>query len=200
MLPENFVYAGIGINIIALFSYFIDTLKGKIKPNRISFILWSLAPFIIFFAQIKQGVGASAIMTFSTAILPLFILLASFINKKAYWKLTRFDFTCGAFSLVGLLLWQITQVGNVAIICSILADVLATLPTLVKAYNFPKTEASWQWLAISLNGFFTLLIIKTWDFATVAYPLYFFLSCFAIFVVVKFRFKKLFIKLRTQYI
>src|SRR5258706_9034861 len=107
MLPENVIFIGIAINIIALLSYFLDTLKGRIKPNRVSFALWSLAPLIIFFAQIKQGVGTSALMTLSTGLLPLFILGASFVNKKAYWKLTRFDFICGALSLFGLFLWQI---------------------------------------------------------------------------------------------
>jgi len=51
-------------------------------------------------------------------------------------------------------------VGNIAITFGILADVLATIPTLVKAYRFPTTEANWPWLAISSNGFFTLLTIK----------------------------------------
>src|SRR6185369_3694083 len=189
MLPENVIFIGIVINIIGLSSYFIDTIKGKIKPNRVSFVIWALAPLVIFFAQIQQGVGTSALMTLSTGVLPLFILFASFINKKAYWKLTRFDVTCGAFSFAGLVLWYITQVGNVAIAFAILADVLATIPTLVKAYRFPTTEATWPWLAISANGFFTLLTVKIWDFAHVAYPLYFFISAMTVFVVVKLNFK-----------
>src|SRR6478672_2945929 len=120
MLPEQFIYLGIFINIIGLSSYFIDTIKGRIKPNRVSFVIWALAPLVIFFAQLQQGVGASSLMTLSTGLLPLF---------------------------------------------AILADVLATLPTLVKAYRFPTTEATWPWLAISANGFFTLLTVKTWNFA-----------------------------------
>lgn len=191
MLPENFVFVGIIINIIGLSSYFIDTIKGRIKPNRVSIAMFSLAPFVIFFAQIKQGVGTPAIMTLSTAILPLFIFFATFVNKKAYWKLTRFDYTCGGLSLFGLFLWYVTQVGNLAIVFSILSDVWATIPILVKAYRFPKTEATWPWLLISANGFFTLLTIKILNFANVAYPLYFFLSAFAVFVVVKFKLGKL---------
>jgi len=191
MLPENFVFVGIIINTIGLFSYFVDTIKGNIQPNRVSLAIWALAPYIIFWAQIKQAVGTSAIMTLSSALLTTFIFVATFVNKKAYWKLTRFDFTCGALSLIGLFLWQITQVGNVAIAFSILADILATIPTLVKAYRFPETEATWPWLAISANGFFTLLTIKIWNFTNVAYPLYFFLSALTTFSVVKFDLRRL---------
>lgn len=191
MLPESVIFVGIAINIAGLLSYFIDTIKGKIKPNRISLIMWSLAPLVIFFAQIQQGVGISTIMTLSTAILPLFIFFATFLNKKSYWKLTKFDFTCGFLSLFGLLLWFITQFGNLAIIFSIISDFWATLPIIIKAYRFPTTEAKWSWLAISSNGFFTLLTLKTWVFASLAYPLYFFMSTFIIFVIAKFNEKKI---------
>jgi len=51
-----------------------------------------------------------------------------------------FDLICGILSLVGLVLWMITKVGNVAIFFSIVADGLAAVPTLVKAYKYPDTE------------------------------------------------------------
>ena len=199
MFSEKFIYLGIFINALGLSSYFLDTIKGKIKPNRVSMAMWIIAPLVAFFAQAKQGVGTSSLMTLSTGILPIFIFLGTFFNKKSYWKLTRFDFICGAISIIGLGLWQITEIGNVAIFFSMFSDFWATVPTLVKAYKFPKTEPAWPWLAISSNGLFTLLTIKTWDFANTAWPLYFFLSALAIFIVVQFKLKKVYAKLRSNW-
>jgi len=111
MLHPNFVIVGTLIGAIGSFAYLIDTVKGKVKPNRVSFLLWSIAPFIAFAAQMKQGVGIESLMTFSTGFLPFLIFGASFVNKKAEWKLTKFDLLCGVLSLVGLVLWLITQSG-----------------------------------------------------------------------------------------
>src|SRR6266568_7982361 len=105
MLNQNFVIVGMLIGTIGTLVYIVDTLKGKVKPNRVSFLLWSIAPFIAFAAEIKQGVGLQALMTFVVGFLPLTIFIASFVNKKAEWKLTGFDLMCGALSIVGLVLW-----------------------------------------------------------------------------------------------
>ena len=135
MLNQNFVIIGTIIGAIGSLAYLIDTVKGKVKPNRVSFLLWSIAPFIAFAAQVKQGVGLESLMTFSTGFLPLTTFIASFVNKKAEWKVTRYDLICGFLSIVGLILWMITKVGNVAIFFSIVADGFAAVPTIVKAYK-----------------------------------------------------------------
>src|SRR3990167_9898627 len=120
MLNENFVFVGIVINAIGLLSYFIDTIKGKIQRNKVSFALWSIAPIVAFFAQISQGVGIQSLMTLSVGLFPIIIFIGTFVNRKAYWKITKFDLSYGGLSLIGLLLWQITSVGNLAIFFSIL--------------------------------------------------------------------------------
>src|SRR4030042_5490917 len=112
MLPQVFVIIGTLIATLGSVGYLIDTIKGRIKPNKVSFLLWSIVPFIAFAAQIKQGVGLEALVTFKAGFLPFLIFIASFINKKAKWQLTKIDFICGALSLLGLTLWLITKVGN----------------------------------------------------------------------------------------
>jgi hypothetical protein len=198
MLPEWFVFVGITIDMIGVVSYVIDTLKGKIKPNRVSFTLWSLAPLIAFYAQLQQGVGLQSFFTLAVGVAPLMVLIASFMNKKAEWKLTRFDLTCGALSIIGLILWQITKVGNIAIVFSILADGLAGLPIVVKSYKYPETEAGWPWLMAAISGIMTLLTITDWNFANYGFPLYLFGLTFLIYILVKFKLgRRLQIKLQS---
>lgn len=187
MLDQNFVFVGIALNVLGLSSYLIDTVKGKIQPNKVSWALWSIAPLVAFWAQTKQGVGIQSLMTLSVGLFPLIIFLGSFVNKKAYWKLNKFDLSCGALSLIGLVIWQITQVGNIAIIFSIMADGLAYVPTIVKAYKFPDSESGWPWLAISSNGLFTVLTIKNWNFVNFSFPLYFLFANLVVFVVAQFK-------------
>ncbi len=190
MSLQSLIFVGIFINFLGVISYIKDILKGKVKPNRVTFFMWSFAPFVAFAAQIEKGVGAQAWMTLSVGIFPLLILIASFLNKKAYWKLTTFDMTCGALSMLGLLLWYITKEGNVAILFTIIADGLAALPTLVKAYHHPETETSWPWLASSIGGVLTLLTITTWNFEHYGFPLSYLIIVLAIYLVTQFKLGK----------
>jgi hypothetical protein len=187
MLNQNFVIIGTIIGAIGSLAYLIDTVKGKVKPNRVSFLLWSIVPFIAFAAQIKQGVGLESLMTFSTGFLPLTTFIASFVNKKAEWKVTRYDLICGFLSIVGLILWMITKVGNVAIFFSIVADGFAAVPTIVKAYKYPDTELAWPWIATSFGVVLTLLTINGLTFANSGFIVYIFLLDTLIFSLVQFR-------------
>lgn len=190
MLHPNFAIVGAIISSVGTFVYLVDTIKGTVKPNRVSFLLWSIAPIIAFFAQIKQGVGMESIMTLSTGVLPLTVFAASFVNKKSEWKISKFDLVCGALSILGLILWQITQVGNLAIAFSIMADGLAAVPTLVKAYHNPETENAWPWLSTAVGVVFTLLTIKTLTFANSGFIIYILLVNLLIFFFVQSRIGK----------
>lgn len=187
MLNQNFVIVAIVIDIIGTISYVIDTARGKIKPNRVTFFMWSIAPLIAFAAQITQRVGIQSLMTLAVGVLPLTVFIASFLNKKAYWKLTTFDLACGGLSLLGLFFWYLTKIGNIALFFSILAEGLATLPTMVKSYRYPETESGWPWLASFTAGFLTVSTIRNWDFAHYSFLLFYSVEMLIIYLFVKFR-------------
>jgi hypothetical protein len=187
MLPGYFVIVGTLIGAAGSVAYLISTVKGRVRPNRVSFLLWSVVPMIAFSAQINQRVGLVALMTFSTGFLPLTVFIASFANKQAVWKLTLFDLICGVLSLAGLALWLITKVGNVAILFSIVADGFAAVPTLVKAWKFPHTEIAWPWIATVFGVILTLLTLPTFTFANCGFILYILAVNLLIYTFVQFR-------------
>lgn len=171
MLPEYFIYIGLILNSIGGLSYLILTLQGKVKPNRVTWGIWTISPLIAFAAEINQGVGIQSVLTFAVGFTPLLIFLASFINKNAYWEIKTLDKICGVLAIAGLILWMLTRVGNIAIFFSIFADVLAAFPTIVKAYKNPETESHFAFTTGAIFGVLTLLTIKNWTFATYAFPL-----------------------------
>lgn len=191
MINENFVILGFILTLIGGFSYLVDTVKGKIKPNRVSWFLWAVAPLIAFYAEIKQGVGIQSLMTFSVGFVPLLVFFATFTNKKSVWKLGRLDLMCGLLSIIGLVLWQITKIGNIAISFSILADGLAAIPTVVKSYTAPESENYKVYLFSMANAILTLFTINVWNFAHYAFPFYILLIDVILFVLIKFRLGKI---------
>ncbi len=191
MIDEKFVILAVLINASGSFTYIRAALKGQVKPHKISWLLWSIIPLVIILAQISKAANWSALFTFSTFIGPLAIFLASFINKKADWAISKFDISCGVLSLLAIIFWFITKDPIVAIMLSILADIAAAMPTLIKSFYFPETEQVWAYLSACIAAAIVLLTFNTWDFTNVAYPIYVFLLCLALVILIKFKLGKI---------
>ena len=187
MISENFAILGAIIFFFGSLPYLLETIQGKVKPNRVTWFLWALAPLIAFTAQIDEGVGIQSLLTLMAGLIPLVVFLSSFINKKSYWKLSRLDIICGGLSILGLILWQITGVGNLAILFAIFADALAAFPTVVKSYNEPETENYILYFANAISAAITILTIKTWNFATYGFSVYLLLICMLLAILIRFK-------------
>lgn len=190
MIDQNFIYLGVLIQFLGGLSYIIDTVKGKIQPNKVTWLLWSIAPLVAFAAEISQGVGIQALSTFIVGFVPLLVFIASFVNKKATWKLGSFDIICGTLSLAGIGLWYVTKVGNIAIAFAILADLLAAIPTLVKSFSNPETENENVYLLGIPNALIGLLVIQVWNFEHFAFPLYILLLSIALVLLIRYKLGK----------
>lgn len=184
MLNENFVIVGSVIFLLGSIGYLVETVQGKVRPNRVSWFLWALAPMIAFFAQLQQGVGLQALLTLVIGFIGTSVFIASLVNKKAYWQISKLDIICGILSFLGLILWYITKTGNIAIFFSILSDGLAAMPTIIKSFKDPSSENWVLYFTNSLSALITLFTIKIWNFQTFGFPLYIFLcSGFIAFLV-----------------
>src|SRR3989338_2197787 len=142
MLPEQFGYLTILISLIGISFYIRDIFLGKTRPNFISWFFWMLAPFIGVFLQLKAGAGLSVLPIFMAGFTPVLVLIASIIKRNGYWKITSFDIVCGVLSIMALMLWILTQNTAISIFFAILADGLAGVPTLIKAWKNPETETA----------------------------------------------------------
>lgn len=174
MIDARFAILGALIILTGNAAYARDTVRGNTQPNRVTWALWALAPMIAFAAEVAQGVGLNAVLALAVGVGPLLVVAASFLDAKAYARITPFDAGCGVLSLFALGAWAATGRGNVAILLSILADFLAAIPTIRKAYRFPHTEHAVAFLAGVVGATITLLTIngEDWGFASVAFPAY----------------------------
>lgn len=177
MINQNFVILGVFIQFLGSFPYIKETIQGKIQPNKVTWFLWAVAPLVAFAAEISQGVGILSLATFMVGFVPLIVFGASFLHKGAAWKLSYFDMVCGFLSIVGILLWYITRVGNLAILFSIFADLLAAVPTIVKSYHFPESENATIYLFGIINAGVAILAVQTWNFESYGFPIYLLFNC-----------------------
>ena len=175
MLPEAWAVPGALLGSLGGLYYLYETLAGKVQPNRVTWLLWGVFPLVIFAAQRAQGVEAVAWASFAAGFTPLLVVAASFFNPKATWKTEPRDLALMAAAVAGLALWAVTRRPNLALLFSLLADLLAGLPTLLKAARHPESESGTAY-GISALGFgISLLAIQVHSLEQTAFVAYVFL-------------------------
>lgn len=172
MINENFVYLAFVLSMVGAVIYIKGIIKGEVRPNVVTWSLWATAPLLAFAAQLDEDAGLRAVHTFSTAIGPLLIVLTALIKRNAFAKIKKTDYIFGLLAIVGLVLWQITGEGSIAIIFAIAADGLAAMPTILKLYKEPNTENGWIFGFGIIASALTLLTINSWRFEEYAFSLY----------------------------
>lgn len=152
--------------------YIRAMFRGQTKPNRVTWFMWCVAPFIAAAAGLSNGAGWAAVPVLMSGVSPLMVFTASFFTKKAYWKPSRFDYLCGILSGLALLLWYVTKDPNVAIVFAIVSDALAAVPTFRKALHNPESESIWPFTIGLFGPMTSFLVAPTWAFSELAFPSY----------------------------
>lgn len=167
------VVLSVFVSFVGGTAYIRDTLAGKTKPNRVTWFMWALAPFIVTGVALYAHADAWAtVRTFQAGFIPLLIFFASFVNKQSYWRLTLFDFLCGVFSVAALIIWGITDSPQTAILLVVIGDGFASLPTIVKAWKYPETETAITYLASFVAVLLIIPSIPKWNIENSAFQIY----------------------------
>lgn len=172
MISVNWIYLGTAIGALGTAIYLRDTLRGTTKPNRVTWLLWAVAPLLAAAVELDGGVGLRALPTFMVGFMPLLVFVGSFYNRSSVWKIRRIDYACGVMSVVGTVTWLVTRNGVLAIAAAIAADFLAGVPTLMKSWTHPETETVHSYLGAVISMAIVLLTIQHWTFEVAAFPIF----------------------------
>ncbi len=169
---QYLVIVAAAISLSAALVYIRSMFKGNTKPNRVTWLMWSIAPLIAAAAEISNGVNWAVLPVFMSGFCPLLIFIASFFTRKGYWKLSKIDYICGVLSGLALLLWYLTKEPNLAITMAIASDAFAGLPTVIKAWSNPETESVWPYLTGIFAPMTSFAAAVSWSFSEIAFPAY----------------------------
>jgi hypothetical protein len=158
--------------LVAALAYIHSMFKGQTRPNRVTWLMWTIAPFTATLAAFSSGATWAAVPVLMSGLSPFLILIASFLHKNAYWKLSVFDYACGVLSALALVLWYLTENPDVAIVFAIFSDAIAAMPTLRKAWSHPQTESRWPFVVGVFSPMTSFLVAPEWAFSEIAFPAY----------------------------
>ncbi len=167
------VFISICFSVYGSYNYIYDTIKGTTRPNRVSQSLWAIAPLIGVGAALSSGAGVlTTVRILMAGLVPLTILIVSFANKTGYWKTTKFDYFCGFFSVIALLVWLLIDLPVYAVLLAAVADFFAAIPTIKKSWTNPESETGIAYVMSLCSVFVILPTIKVFDIQNTAFQIY----------------------------
>ena len=167
------------------YAYFRDTLAGRTKPNRVSWFLWALASLVSFGAAFSADADIwASVRVLVGGVVTGIIFLGSFFNRKSYWQLTWFEWFCGGLALIALLFWQLASSPLIAVLLATAANTFASIPTFIKAWNFPETETRLIFINSFLSAVLIIPAIPVWNIANSAFQIGLMLTTGAFLVAV----------------
>ena len=158
------------ITISATVPYILDILKRKTKPRVVSWFTWTILTGISAAASLSDHQYAAGILSLSASIECMAVVLLGL--KYGEKEFAAFDIYCQISAIVGLILWFIFNTSAVAIIASIIIDLVSSLPTLKHAWEKPAEETWITFALSSLGASFAAFAATSTHITALANPIY----------------------------
>ncbi len=157
---------------IAFIPYVIQMIRGRNRPNRATWIIWTIVGFNFLVSYHDLGATDTLWVSVGNFCAFFFVMVLSFRYGEGGWSL--FDKGCLLGAGVGMGIWYFMHSPLLALWVSIIVDLLGAFPTLRKSYHDPMSEDFLSWILFLVANTLNLFAITTWNLAQAPYPIYFF--------------------------
>lgn len=161
------------IALLAVIPYVKDILHGTTRPNIVSWALWDVLLLISVWAQFSAGASWSVIFLIGDIIGTSIILILALVGY-GYKKHGHIEWVCLLLALIAIISWQATSQPLLAIIFAALADFMAAIPTIVKAFKDPWSEDPPQFLLIAFASVLGIIALTIFNPENIIFPAYLF--------------------------
>jgi len=176
-----FCYAKSMKNILAILSglvyvagtipYIVDTLRGKTKPNVVTWFTWGILSGVTAVAALAgHDAVQTAIFAGALAVTNLFIVVIGL--RYGFKRYTKLDILCQVLAVTGIILWQITSRPELAILLCFISDFIGAVPTYRHIWLKPYEETLRTFVIFVISSAISIASLRTFGFVQLAYPLY----------------------------
>lgn len=165
-----FGLAAVIVNLIGYVPYIRGVLTGDVKPQRVTWGIWTILTTIAFVNQIVNGGGYSVLFFGSTVALVGIVFVLSLF--KGIGGASKFDRSVLVASALLFIVWIVLRESYYSTLFAVTIDAIGALPTLIKAYRQPETEMYLQWILAAFGGLLGMVALPKFAFILVVYPLY----------------------------
>jgi hypothetical protein len=168
------IFAALGIFsamlfLIGDFPYLTDTLKGKTKPQRVTWGVAFLLNSIGLANQYASGADNSLWLFGAAVIATGAIFIASIF--KGVGGYSKLDIFAVVTTILGVFLWIIFDSPLMSIISILFIVEISLVPTIVKAKKHPESETKIAWLLGSISSFIAAVSVGKLDWSLLVLPI-----------------------------
>ncbi|MDO9305325.1 MAG: hypothetical protein Q7T77_08325 [Sulfuricurvum sp.] len=158
---------------VSIVPYTISIFRGTVKPNRISWFIWSVIGFAFWLITPDSADQVTKMLTVIFWINPTLIFVLT-LFKGEYIKpdtIEKFSLLVGLCAIVVWLIFRDNS-GVIPTVIAIAADFCALLPTLRFVMSAPNEEAPLAWICFFLGSFIAIFGIEHYTLQNLLLPVY----------------------------
>lgn len=167
-MKELLGIAALVLSLSANIPYIIETIQGKVKPERVSWFLWTILGLTYYFSALFSN--GAVFFTFGELIGPaiIFVLALKFgVGGKS-----RFDIASLTAAMVAFTLLFIIEGVIAGLILALIIDGIGAMLTIRKLRIDPSSESKLFWGIGAISGILAVASLETYTIETVLFPLY----------------------------
>ena len=151
--------------------YLRDTWRGSTFPHRGSWLIWSVIEVVAVGAQAADGARWSLVPLVVQAAGTCLVLALSVRLGRG--GLSRVDIGLLLLATLGLAGWLAVDEPVIATACVVVADLLAALMMVPRAWRDPRSETLSTFVLASASGALTAMAVGALSVPLLVYPVYF---------------------------
>ncbi|HLB42131.1 MAG TPA: hypothetical protein VJN02_04645 [Gammaproteobacteria bacterium] len=165
------IIAGI-LALVGYIPYIYTTVRGKTRPNKATWIIWTVIGGLIAFSYLFEGDPNTIWLPLGYFIGPLIVAILSF--RYGYSEWTKLDIVCLIVGGISIIPWIISENAIFTLLINVFIDASGAIPTVVKTYREPETEDFSAWVIFFIANTLEVFAIEQWNLAAI-YPIYLFI-------------------------
>ncbi len=158
---------------VSIVPYTISIFRGTVKPNRISWFIWSVIGFAFWLITPDTADHVTRMLTVIFWINPTLIFILTLFKGENIKPdmLEKFSLLIGLFAIVVWLILRESS-GVLPTVIAIAADFCALMPTLRFVIRAPQEEAPLAWICFFLGSFIAIFGIVDYTLESLLLPVY----------------------------
>jgi hypothetical protein len=150
--------------------YAFDILKGRAQPARSARVMFLCLLVVTILQQLS--VHSGSLIAFTSGELIGSIAILALAIKYGVGGFARLDMFCYSLLVIDVAVWLITGNALIALHLSVLADLIAFTPTLVKTWHRPKSETPLFFITGIIAPVLNILATGRYGYAVLLFPIY----------------------------
>lgn len=161
-------------------AYLRDILKGKTKPQRASWFIWTILGVTAFIAQLKLHGAWSLVFVGMDALGNIVVFCLSLKYGTGGWSIS--DKIALLVAILSVAVSLVYHEPFLALVGVVLADLSGALLTILKTYRLPDSETTITWLFLGSASLVGALSVGKLDWQLLLYPVYLALANYGVVV------------------